>query len=104
MRRIIAVLTTTLLVALGAPTLFAHDSYRIVGSLTKAAEKFIDVKTREGRTIGIRVDKQTVVLRDKKKIPQTDLKSGQYVVVDGYGDGEDDLLAIEIQIVPAPAR
>jgi len=33
-------------------------------------------------------------------VPVTDLKVGASVVVDAYGDGEDDLLALDIMIVP----
>ena len=91
------------LVTLGASSLFAHDNFRIIGNMMKRNDRLIDVKTRDGRTVEIKVDKQTVVLKDKKKIAQAELKNGQYVVVDAYGDSEDDLLAIEIQIVPPPA-
>ena len=46
----------------------------------------------------MRVDKQTAISRDKKKVDATELKAGQSLVVDAYGDSlEDrDLLAVGI--------
>jgi hypothetical protein len=50
----------------------------------------------------MRVDKQTVISRDKKKVDASELKAGLSVVVDAYGDSleDSDVLAIEIRIVP----
>ena len=83
----------------------AHDNFRVIGTLTKAANSSIQVKTKEGRLTSMRLDKQTEISRDKKKIDAKALKAGLSVVVDAYGDGLDDsdLLAIEIRIVPAIA-
>ena len=65
MRGIIAVLIMSVMVALGASSLLAHDNFRIIGNMTKRHDRLIDVKTRDGRTVEIKVDKQTVILRDK---------------------------------------
>jgi hypothetical protein len=62
------------------------------------------VKKRSGQTVSIRIDKQTAVTRDKKKVDTTALKVGQSLVVDAYGDTEDDSLALEIRIVPPIAQ
>lgn len=43
----------------------------------------------------------TKIVREGKSVGAEELKVGRSVVVDGYGDSEDDLLAIEIRIVPA---
>ncbi len=40
------------------------------------------------------------VSRDKKKVDAAELTVGLTVVVDAYGDSEEDLLALEIRIVP----
>ena len=60
----------------------------------------IDVKNKAGKTISIRLDRQTAISRDNKKVPPSELRVGQSLVVDAYGDTEDDSLAIEIRIVP----
>lgn len=81
---------------------FAHDNFRVIGTLTKHANSTIEVKTKEGRLTSMRLDKQTEVSRDKKKVDANELKPGLSVVVDAYGDSleDSDLLAVEIRIVP----
>jgi hypothetical protein len=81
---------------------FAHENFRVIGTLTKHANSAIEVKAKEGRLTSIRLDKQTEISRDKKKVDAKELKAGQSVVVDAYGDSleDSDLLAIEIRIVP----
>lgn len=81
----------------------AHDDYRIIGVLTKVEGNEIWVKqTKDGKLIGADIDSQTVVTRDKKKLDRTVLKAGLNVVVDATGDSLDDLLVLEIRLVPAP--
>ena len=99
MRRTTAVLLVMVLVH-SAGSLLAHDNFRIIGTLSRLANSRIEVKNREGRTISVLLDKQTVVSRDKKKVDVAELRVGQSLVVDAYGDTEDDSLAVEIRIVP----
>ena len=88
--------------SLSAAELSAHDEFRIIGTVTKRQESVIDVKTKEGKTISIALDKQTLISRDKKKVSSTELKTGRYVVVDALGDSEVDLLALEVRLGPPP--
>lgn len=81
--------------------LSAHDDYRVVGVVTKVQAAKLDVKSKDGRNYSITMNKETLVRRDKKKVTASELKAGQSVVVDGTGDSEDDLLALEVRIVPA---
>jgi hypothetical protein len=91
-----------LMVVIGASTqLQAHEHFRVIGTVTKLETRTIDVKNKDGKTTSMSMDKQTKVNIDKKKVPTTELKVGQSVVVDAYGDDEFDLLAVEIRIVPA---
>ena len=92
-----AVLLTVLTWAMPAG---AHDEFRIIGTLAKHADSKIEVKKRDGKTVSIRLDKQTAISRDKEKVAASDLRAGQSLVVDAYGDTEDNSLAIEIRIVP----
>ena len=98
MRTLIA-LVAALLVA-GSTALPAHEDFRIIGTISKRQGAVINIKQREGTTAVVRIDKQTAVSRDKKKVDPTELTVGLTVVVDAYGDSEDDLLALEIRIVP----
>jgi hypothetical protein len=84
----------------GSTTIRAHDDFRIIGTLMKHEASKIEVKNKEGKTISIRLDKQTAISRDKKKVAPSELRVGQSLVVDAYGDTEDDSLALEIRIVP----
>jgi hypothetical protein len=102
-RWLVAVATAAAVVAGGAQA-FAHDTFRVIGTLAKHDKAEIHVKNADGKTTAIRVDKQTEVTRDKKKVDVTELKAGQSVVVDAYGDSEADLLALEIRIVPPIKR
>jgi hypothetical protein len=99
MRRLIALLTVAVLM-LGATSLSAHDNFRVIGTITKLQTTQLDVKTKEAGTVSIAIDKQTIVWRDKKKVPAGELKAGLSVVVDAYGDSEEDLLALDVTIVP----
>jgi predicted flavoprotein YhiN len=88
---------------LAVGVLSGHDDYRIVGTLTKIAGNTIDVKqTKDGKVFSMDMDSQTIITRDKKKVEKTELKVGANVVVDASGDALDDLLVLEIRLVPAP--
>ena len=98
MRTLIA-LAAALLVAATAG-LFAHEDFRVIGTISKRQGSVINVRQREGTTAVVRLDKQTAVSRDKKKVDTSELKVGLTVVIDAYGDNEEDLLALEVRIVP----
>jgi hypothetical protein len=100
MNRRIALTFAVLMVAVGAAQLRAHDEFRIIGTLTKYQDSKVEIKSKTGKTVSVRLDKQTAITRDKKKVDATALKVGQSLVVDAYGDTEDDSLAVEIRIVP----
>lgn len=100
MIRRLAVTVAILMLVVGTTRLRAHDDFRIIGTLARHQDSKIEVKSRTGKTVSIRLDKQTAISRDKKKVDATALKVGQSLVVDAYGDTEDDSLALEIRIVP----
>src|SRR5215216_3269643 len=82
---------------------WAHDDYRIIGTVLKISAGKLDVKqTKDGKTISMKTDKETIVTRDKKKVSNAELKVGTNVVVDARGDSLQDLLVLEVKIVPAP--
>jgi len=89
----------------GAAPAAAHDDYRIIGTVTKITAKTLDVKqTKDGKTISMRTDEATLVTRDKKKVSTTELKTGLSVVVDARGDSLEDLVVLEVRIVPSPTK
>jgi hypothetical protein len=81
----------------------AHEEFRVIGTLTQAGDTKIQVRDRDGKTLSIKIDKQTVIQKDRTEVDASALVEGNSVVVDALGDSEADLLAIDIRIVPAIA-
>ena len=97
----IITLAVTAMVALGACQVFAHDEFRIIGTISamKAAE--LEVKSRDGKMVKMKMDRETLVYRDNKKVDPAELKAGRHVVADALGDSMADLLAVEVRIIAA---
>jgi hypothetical protein len=90
---------------LGAPAVWAHEGHvhTIMGTVTALDAKVIKVKKPSGEVLSIALTGKTSVLRAKRKAPMTEVQVGRRVVVD-IGNGEDPLIAREIQVgVEAPA-
>ena len=98
----LVLLLLVMTVAIAATRAFAHEHFRVIGTITKLQKTEFDVKDKDSKTT-IYIDKKSKVTRDKKPVAVTTLKIGQSVVVDAYGDDEFDLLALEIRIVPPMA-
>jgi hypothetical protein len=90
-----------ILAALAATGAYAHDEYRIIGTVTVSQPQQLQMKDRQGKAFSMKVDKETLVMRDGKKVDRAEVKAGRFVVVDALGDSLDDLLAVEVRIVPA---
>ena len=101
MKRLLFVLVFVLAVV---PTALAHETFRIVGTVTRLTQDWIGVRNADSKTVTMRINKQTDVTRDKKKVVLSEVKVGQSVVVDAYGDNELELLALEIRMVPPPRK
>ena len=77
----------------------AHDGHvhRIMGTVTARDAKHIEVKTPSGENLSIALTAKTTAVRNKKKVDLKEVQVGRRVVVD-IGNGEDPLLAGEIQL------
>ena len=85
-RRLIIAIGIIAMMLAGAPA-WAHDEYRIIGTVLKVSAGKLDVKqTKDGKTMSMKTDRETIVTRDKKKLSNTELKAGTNVVVDAQGD------------------
>jgi len=81
---------------------FAHEDFRLVGVVTKASNSSLSIRTQGAKADNaVKLDRQTKITRDGKKVTTAELKPGQTTVVDAYGDSLEDLLALEVRIVPA---
>jgi hypothetical protein len=98
-QRIVGAVAIAILVC-GVASVVAHEEFRIIGTLARHQGSKIDVKKNTGKTVSLRLDKQTAISQNNKKVDATALRAGQSLVVDAYGDREDDALAVEIRIVP----
>jgi hypothetical protein len=98
------VTVTVLLLTLVAAHATAHDGHihTIMGTVTARDDKHLDVRTPSGEVLSIAVTDKTTTVRDKKKIAFSEVQVGRRVVV-GIGNGEDPLIAGEIQVGPPPA-
>lgn len=86
--------------ALTANYASAHEEFRVIGTLASSTETQIQVRDRDGKTLSIAINKETVITKDRAQVDASALTTGNSVVVDALGDSEADLLAIEIRIVP----
>jgi hypothetical protein len=77
----------------------AHDGHvhKIMGTVTARDARHVEVKTPSGENLSIAINAKTVVTRDKRKVSLSEVQTGRRVVVD-IGNGEDPLIAREIQV------
>jgi hypothetical protein len=95
------VLFASALVLLGIAPVSAHDQLRVIGTITKPDQDTLEVKTRDGQIVTIRLDNGTFISRDRKKAEFAELRAGSNVVIDAWGDSLDDAVALEVRIVPS---
>ena len=104
MTRRIMMFAIAAMMTLGAAQAFAHDEYRIIGTVVGRQDAQLQVKSREGKMYSMKVDGETLVYRDNKKVPATELRAGRYVVVDALGDSEADLVVVEVRLIASLPR
>jgi hypothetical protein len=97
-------LSAALVLVLGAGAAWAHEghTHTIMGTVMARDATHVDVKTPGGEILSIALDGKTVVVREKRRASISDVRVGRRVVVD-IGNGEDPLIAGEIQVGVAEA-
>jgi hypothetical protein len=100
--RIVLVAIAVLTISVGAAD--AHDGHAhiVMGSVTAVDTKHLELKTPSGEVLSIAITPKTKVVREQKKASLRDVQVGRRAVVD-IGNGEDPLIAREIQIGVAAA-
>jgi len=76
----------------------AHEKFKIVGAIVKVHATQLDVKALDGATYEIDMDETTQVMRELKKVPQSELRAGQRVTVDALGHDMFDLQAVLVTL------
>jgi hypothetical protein len=94
-------LCLSLLLILVSDSSLAHGGKtHIMGTLTAVDARHIEVKTKDGKTVSILLNKDTKYHRENAVAVFSDIQVGQRVVVDVTGKG-DKMSASEIQLAPA---
>lgn len=96
-RRIALVAAVSLVLA--ASAVWAHEGHvhTVKGTVTALDASLVKVKTPSGEVLSIAINAKTSVVRAKRKVPIAEVQVGRRVVVD-IGNGEDPLIAREIQV------
>ena len=102
MRQILGIVTFAVL---SSPMLLsAHDQFRIVAKIEKFEKLQLVVTSNYGERFVLQLQGGTLIQRNKKRVPATELKAGRSVVVDVSADTlyDDDLFVIAVTLVPSP--
>jgi hypothetical protein len=72
-----------LLAVLCAPAAFAHEGHdeQVLGTVEAVERGSISIKTKDGKTVPIAMDDETVVLRGEQKVTSADVAVGERAVV-----------------------
>lgn len=85
----------------------AHEGHlhRVLGSITAVDAAHIEVRSREGESVSVLLEKETRVRRGEKLITAAEVKTGERVAV-SYVEKEGRKLAREVRLggAQAPAR
>ena len=98
MRYMFRLLSVALLVLTALATVSAHDKIRITGTIVKVQAMQLDVKALDGATYEIDMNESTQVMRELKKVLQSELRPGLRVTVDALGHDMFDLEAVLVRI------
>ena len=98
---IAAVMVLSIALQSGLQTrIYAHEKFRIVGSVAGVKKDEIAVKAIDGATYEIDMDDGAVVTdKNHKKIDRANVKVGEKVIVLALGHDMFDLDAYEVQLV-----
>ena len=97
--------TFTLLTTLITPTMVrAHEGHlhKALGTIASVQGEHVQIKTTDGKTVTVMLDKETTVTRGKTKLDATALKVGERVSVD-YMEENKMLMAHVIKLATTTA-
>jgi hypothetical protein len=82
----------------------AHEghTHKALGTIASVQGEHVEIKTTDGKTITVMLDKKTTVTRGKDKLDATALKVGERVSVD-YMEKNKMMMAHAIKLATAPA-
>lgn len=77
---------------------FAHEKFKIVGTVARLHAEQLDVKAVDGATYEMDMFDSVAVFRQNRKVAQTELKPGVKVTVHALGHDMFDLEVVEVYI------
>ena len=80
MRKVTALFSLAFIL-LAAGLALAHGHGHVMGTVAAVTAERIEVKTREGKTVTVPLDKETQYFKGKEKATWADVKVGERVVV-----------------------
>jgi hypothetical protein len=85
-------------------TALAHGGHlhKALGTIARIDGVHVDVKTTDGKTLTLTLDKKTTVTRGKDKLDPTALKAGERISVD-YMEENKSMMARAIKLSTAAA-
>jgi hypothetical protein len=103
MRRILLGTVMLAVVISNAVSIGAHEQFRIIGKIVKFEKLQLVVDSNYSERFVLDLQEGTLVQRDKKRVPATELKVGRSVVVDVSGDTlyDEHLFVISVTLVPS---
>ena len=97
--------TLAMLVTLGVPTMVrAHEGHlhKALGTITSVQGEHVQIKTTDGKTVTVMLDKETTLTRGKAKVDAAALKVGERISVD-YVEENKMLMAHAIKLATTTA-
>lgn len=85
--------------AVPTPAHEGHDE-RVLGTVAAVDAASIAVKTKDGKTVRVTLDEETVVLRGDRKVAVTDIEVGERAAV-SVGSRRNAHVATQIRLGPA---
>ena len=83
----------------------AHEGHmhKVMGTVTSVTSPHVDIKTTDGKTVTVMLDKDTTVTRGKDKLDASAIAVGERISVD-YMEQNKMLMAHAVKLGPAPAK
>ncbi len=98
-RLLLAIIVAALIV--GMAQVRAHDEERISGTVAQVTLTALSVRQQNGRAISVKLVPSTKVTKNGQKASVLDLQIGLAVAVDAHEDDDENLVAVEVRIVPS---
>ena len=99
------IITAALALALAIPVAVrAHEghTHKVMGTVSSLKGDHLEVKTTDGKTVMVMLDKKTTITRGTAKLDSTALKAGERVSIDAVEEKEM-MMAQTIKLGTAPA-